>query len=390
VAQPINVDQLVDRACRTAGLDRFDSETFLEGLALLADEMNRQDLPEANAERFAGSVVSVLATRLRVHDYLVRRPELLGRPIERPLVVFGMPRTGTTLLNNLLAADPARRSPLSWEIDEPVPPPAAARLKTDPRALRRLEQERRELAADPSRGKYYRSSALYPKECLFFSGAQFQTLNWESFGRLPGYRDYVFGADVRPTYDYHKRFLQLLQADAPGVWNLKQPSHGLHLETLLAVYPDARLIWMHRDPLVATASFCSLGEVARRALAGRADRRWIGENQLWQAVQHVERIMDARDRIGEERIADVHYAELLADPVGTMRRLYAALADDFTPEAEAGMRAWLGENPQGKFGWHEYRLADYGLSERRVRASFERYLSRYAIAPGGRPPPAQA
>ena len=125
--------------------------------------------------------------------YLESRPELLERPIERPVFVFGIPRTGTTLLNNLLAADPARRSPLSWEIDDPVPPPTTATLYTDPRALARLEAERAMLAANPEMGKYYRFSAIYPNECLFFMGHDFKNVNWESRGKLPNYRDYLFG-----------------------------------------------------------------------------------------------------------------------------------------------------------------------------------------------------
>jgi Sulfotransferase family len=321
---------------------------------------------------------------LKTTEYLKSRPELLNRPIKRPVFVFGIPRTGTTLLNNLLAADPNRRSPLSWEIDDPVPPPTSKTLYTDPRALARLEQERVMLAAYPDMGKYYRFSAIYPNECLFFMGHDFKNVNWEARGKLPNYRDYLYGnIDMRPAYAYHKRFLQILQADAPGVWNLKMPSHALYLDTLLEFYPDARLIWSHRDPLTATGSFCSLIDNGGLMSIGFSDKKWIGENMPMQSVQHVERIMDVRDRLGEDRIIDSHYADLMRDPIGSMRTLYAALGDEFTPEAEAGMKAWLADNPQTKFGRHAYKLGEYGLAPETLRPRFERYLSRYHVEPEG-------
>jgi hypothetical protein len=297
--------------------------------------------------------------------------------------VFGIPRTGTTLLSNLLAADPNRRSPLTWEIDDPVPPPTTATLYNDPRALAALEQERQMLAANPEMGKYYRFSAIYPNECMFFIHSDFKSLDWESRGRLPNYRDWVFESDKTSTYEYHKRFLQVLQAEAPGVWNLKMPSHALALDTLLKIYPDARLVWTHRDPLTATSSFCSLISVGHRAFLGRVDKEWIGEDMPWQAVQHADRIMDFRERHGQDRILDVHYADLMRQPIETMRKLYASLGDAFTPEAEASMQGWLDDNPQGKFGRHEYKLAEYGLTPDQVRGMFERYLSQYEIEPEG-------
>jgi hypothetical protein len=377
----LTIDELVDAAHHSTGLDRFDAETVREGLGILLNDFNKQDVPDWGVERTKQTIVAALANRLKITAYLEARPELLDRPIVKPVFVFGVPRTGTTLLNNLLAADPNRRSPLSWEIDDPVPPATSATLTSDSRAVAKMEQERAMLAANPDIGKYYRFSAIYPNECLFFMGHDFKNVNWESRGKLPNYRDYLFSdsLDMAPAYAYHKRYLQVLQSDAPGVWNLKMPSHGLYLDTLLATYPDARLIWSHRDPLTAVGSFCSLISNGSRMSIGVADDAWIGENMPWQAVQHVERIMDTRDRIGEDRIIDSHYADLVRDPIGSMRMLYAALGDDFTPEAQAGMQAWLDDNPQGKFGKHAYKLDQYGLTPEALLPRFERYLSRYEI-----------
>lgn len=376
-------DELIEAAQGATGLKDFDALSFREGLEVLLADMNRLDLAGPFYDRNRKDIVAALATRLRVADYHREHPDLRGRPVERPVFVFGVPRTGTTLLSNLLAADPNRRSPLTWEIDEPVPPPKAATLYNDPRALARLEAERQLLAAHPEAGKYYRNSAIYPNECMFFMIHDFKGLLWEGRGKLPGYREWLLNADLTSTYEYHKRFLQMLQADAPGVWNLKMPSHGLWLETLLKIYPDARLVWAHRDPFAATGSFCSLMTLSHRSATGAVDMPWIAENYAWQAVEHANRIMDSRDRLGENRIIDVHYADLINDPIGAMRALYATLGDDFTAAAEAGMQTWVNDNPQDKFGKHEYKLAQYGLSVEKLAPQFERYLSRHNVAREG-------
>jgi hypothetical protein len=379
MAYQLVVDEMVEEARRATGLERFDSESFREGLGLLVSDVNRDERPDASAQRIRGDFIKALEARLKTTAYLDSHPELLSRPIVRPVFVFGIPRTGTTLLSNLLAADPLRRSPLTWEIDDPIPPATTQTLYTDPRALVRLEAERKMLAAHPEMGKYYRSSAIYPNECVFIMAHDFKTLMWESRGVLPTYRDWIFQTSVKSAYAYHKRFLQILQAQAGGIWNLKMPSHALYIQTLLEVYPDARLIWTHRDPLAATGSLCSLISLSHRGFRGKVDSEWIGRNYPWQAVQHAERAMDARDAVGEDRIIDVHYADLLRDPIAAIAKLYAQLGDDFTGAAEASMRAWLEDNPQDKFGRHEYKLAQFGLTPQKVAPLFERYLARYDI-----------
>lgn len=384
MASSLNADEIIDIARAATGLDRFDSDSFREGLEILIADLNRRDRTEEGNARLKGGMAKLLGDRLKVTDYLAKRSELLERPIERPVFVFGIPRTGTTLLNNLLATDPARRSPLTWEINDPVPPATSATLTTDPRAQAALAAAREQLAANPESGKYYRSSPIYPNECMFFIGHDFKALMWESRDKLRTYRDWLYNeADLHSSYRYHKKFLQLLQADAPGIWNLKMPSHALWLDTLLDIYPDARLVWTHRDPLTATGSFCSILTLGPRGAGATPDYQWIGENCAWQAVEHAERIMNTRDRIGEDRIIDIHYADLMRDPIGTARTLYAALGDPFTPEVEAAMQAWLDDNPQQKFGKHEYRLGEFGLTPETVRPRFERYLSRYQVEAEG-------
>lgn len=375
------VDELIEQAQQKTGLNEFDSHSFMEGLEILVADLNVEAPGDFYVDRNRTDIVNALANRLKVHDYHKSRPELLQRPVERPIFVFGVPRTGTTLLSNLLAADPAHRSPLTWEIDDPVPPPTTETLYTDPRALKRLEEEKAFLENVPEAGKYYRMSAIYPYECTFFMLHDFKALLWEGRGKLPNYRQWLFETDMTPTYEYHKRFLQLLQADAPGTWNLKMPSHGLWLQTLLKVYPDARLVWTHRDPLAATGSYCSLMSLSHFASTDKNHPEWISKNYSWQCVEHANRIMDAREAIGHDRIIDVHYADMMNDPMGVMTKLYQQLGDEFTPQAQSKMQAWLDENPQDKFGRHEYKLDQFGLEVNDLRERFGRYLSQYDVAP---------
>ena len=153
MAQRWVAEELIAQARKASGLERFDSDSFREGLDVFLADANKSPPVEAARERFTASIVTALADRLKVTDYLDKRPELLQRPVERPVFVFGVPRTGTTLLSNLLAADPARRSPLTWEIDDPVPPPASATLYNDPRALARLEIEAEDAGREPGDGQ---------------------------------------------------------------------------------------------------------------------------------------------------------------------------------------------------------------------------------------------
>jgi hypothetical protein len=178
-------------------------------------------------------------------------------------------------------------------------------------------------------GKYYRSSAIYPNECIFFMEHDFKALSLESRGKLPNYREWLFSTDLTSAYTYHKRFLQLHQADAPGFWNLKMPSHILYLDYLLKVYPDARLVWAHRDPLTALGSFCSILTLGAKSFTGTADLEYIGQNCLNQELLHIERGLAALDRYGDDRFTQVHYADLTPDRHdaralrGSRRRVHA-------------------------------------------------------------------
>lgn len=378
----MEAQELIDEARRHTCLEDFGGEGFREGLGILIADIasDAQRSAQCLADNRA-SIQKALCDRLLVIDAWKQDEAIGSAPVERPVFVLGMPRTGTTMLSNLLAVDPDRRPLLAWELEHPVPPPTAQGLYSDPRALDMLDAARRRLAANPASGRFFRGSPVYPHEDVYVHGHDFKTLMWEAHGTLRDYRDWLFQTDLTSAYEYQKKFLQLHQSLAPGIWSLKMPSHALFIPTLLKVFPDARLIWTHRDPYAATGSYCSLARLSHRRFTGRVDMAWIAENQPWQAAQHLNRAMDARDQLGEQRLIDVHYAQMLRDPLATMRKLYRALGDDFTPQAEHRMRAWLAENPPDKFGKHEYGLEEFGLSKAKLAPLFERYLARYDIEP---------
>lgn len=387
MAEPLNSDALVAQAREATGLHDFDCDSYREGLDVFVEDFNdgiaKGLYLDDGINRVRYDCVHYLSNRLKVWNYLVQNPELLERPIEKSVFVLGVPRTGTTLMSNLLAADPNRRSPLEWEIDDPIPPVSTAELKNNPRVQAKLDAHEALLKAHPEAGVIYRSSPIYPHECVWYMAHDFKTLMIESKGILPKYREFIFNCDMASAYAWHKKFLQALQHKAGGVWNLKMPSHALFLDALVKEYPDARLIMTHRDPYVATGSLCSIISMSHRMLMGRIDYEWLGSQYPWYCAQHAERAMDFRDKHGEDRIIDVMYEDMTNDPMGTIRKVYAQLGDEWTPEAEAGIQAWVDDNPQNKFGKHGYKLEQYGLSKEKLEPLYERYLARYDIAMEG-------
>lgn len=379
-----NADRIVERAHQVTGVDNFERQSFREGLDILVRDANRSEAwSETGAAALEQLASFYLGLRLRIDDYIRRHPEVLETPIKAPVFVMGIPRTGTTLTSNLLGADPARRSMLTWESNDPTPPATSATLHTDPRALAALEAERQQQRDNPAAGRFYMGSAIFPTECTMILAHDFKSLLWECSAPLPAYSEWIMSCDMASAYAYHRRFLQVLQHKAPGPWNLKMPSHSLFLGALLKTYPDARIVWTHRDPIASTGSLFSLLHNAQSHYLSAPDNDWLVRNYPGQLAEHANRLMRTREDIGHDRIYDLHYAAMMREPIAEMRRLYGWLGDDFTPEAEASMRAWLRANPQGKWGKHAYKLDQWGVTAEAIRPYFEGYLARHQIEPEG-------
>lgn len=378
-------DDILKLATKRTGLSELESDSWKAGLAIILDEVNTPDVFTAyGRERILADCADALGRRLQVHDYLERHPEVLDTPVERPLIVLGMPRTGTTVISYLLNQDPARRSLLNWECVHPVPPATTDTLRTDPRCLA-LKEEQQNIISFIKKAKLplpHWEDADGPTEDMFIHNQDFKALSWDSFFATPRYAEWLFReADMTSTYEYQKRYLQMLQSSAPGTWSLKMPSHSVHIDALLDVFPDARLIWAHRDPYKATGSLCNLWKLPKGLvqIPEAINPGVMGRNAMEQMKYHVERALRARDRIGDERFFHMYYSDMMRDPLGVMRRIYDWAGDTLTPEVEAGMQTWLDGHPQDLFGVNSYSLDEYGLSVEELEPIFAEYLATFDV-----------
>jgi hypothetical protein len=370
-------DALVEEARQATGLEDFGEGPWRDGLERLVDALAREaDLTPLGETVLAYRIRTLLGNRLRVERCYRDHPEIARTPIEGPLVVIGLPRTGTTALSNLLAADPATRPLRLYESQDPVPPPEAG--DEDPRIARTQAGLEAMCRGYPAMRYLYPQTATGPTECQDLLGMSFRAIHFDGMARVPSYAAWVRDLDMRPAYRYHSRVLRLLGFHAgPYRWHLKTPVHMLALDAFLETYPGALFFWTHRDPTEAIASVASLIAYLRRMTSERSDPEELGAQQLALWEEATRRALAVRDRIGEERFADVSFGELAADGVATVRAAYERLGLPFTPEAEAGMRRWLEANRRGAHGVHRYDPAAFGLTREAVRRCFDFYLERF-------------
>jgi hypothetical protein len=377
----LQLSDIIEKARAATGLTDLGDPAVLDGLELLVKASNEEaNLSAAGAPRWEANLVGILSNRLRVVDYLEQHPDLLERPIERPMFVFGLPRTGTTLTINLLSADAARRCLLRWESLNSAPPAAAGALHSDPRCL--AEQARLGMAIRyaPQIAAAHYEEADGPSECQFAMAPSFCAQLFDSSVNIPSYRRWFLNeASYLPAFRFHKQLLQLLQANNGGRWTLKNPWHPLYLDDLTTVYPDAQLVMTHRDPAEVVGSACSLIRLVRPMFSDVVDLRRIADQMIETFDLMIERQNAYRDEHGETSIYDIQYVAQLRDPVGQMRKLYAHFDEPLTPQTEAAMTRLVAENPQGKHGKHVYSLQEFGLTAAGVREHFKDYCERFDI-----------
>ncbi|WP_029117398.1 sulfotransferase [Mycobacterium sp. URHB0044] len=378
-------DDVLKLAQQRTGQTHIDSDSWRAGLEALLDEVNTStSFTPHGRDHIIDDSVDALARRLQVHDYIRRHPEVLDTPVERPIFTLGMPRTGTTVISYLLDQDPARRSLLHWECVHPVPPATTATLRTDPRCLALLEEQQQMLAfvKEANMPLPHWEDADGPTECMFIHNQDFKGLSWDSYLSSSRYAEWLIDeADMTSTYEYQKRYLQVLQAHAPGTWNLKMPSHAVHVDALLTVFPDARLIWAHRDPYKATGSLCNLWKLPKSMVMKPdvMDLEAMGRNAMRQMQAHVERPLRARARIGDDRFFHMYYHDMMTAPMDVMRRIYDWAGDELKPDTEARMQTWLDAHPQNRFAPNAYSLDQYGLTTDELQPIFAEYLATFDI-----------
>jgi hypothetical protein len=329
-----------------------------------------------------GNIVASLANRLRVVDWAAKHSDVAAERIDAPLVVIGMFRAGTTLLSNLLDQDRRNRPLLRWESGDSVPPPTPDDFRVGPRvdAARASNDMLEQL--NPKMAAIHHEEADGPTECIAVMSQDFKSLSWEAIANVPTYGRWLRDVDQQSAYDYHRLVLKVLQnGGVRGRWTLKSPHHAIALDALTAVYPDARLVLLHRDPVVLCASACSLISTLSGTFSDVDHHRYIAEHWTAMLETSVNRIDSFRSAHPEHPILDVQYADLVRSPVETVAGIYDAVGDGLADDARAAMESYVAANRKGKLGVHGYDLAEFGLSEAEVAERFASYVGRYDIPP---------
>lgn len=376
-------EKLLAAARKRTGLQNFGEPTFRQPLErLLASLEEEAELTLLGRMVARGDVLGLLENRLRLVDAFARNPEIAEAPIRRPIFVLGLPRTGTSILHELLALDPRNRVPMSWEVKYPFPPPERARYTTDPR-IRRVEEELGRVdKLSPEFKKMHRMGAELPQECVAITSLAFASMIFDTQYRVPSYQAWLDAADMAPAYRLHRRFLQLLQWKCPGErWVLKSPGHLWALDALLDEYPDARIVQTHRDPVRVLSSVSSLITTLRGLASDAPDLQEIARHWTGLMADGLSRTMHVREsgRLSDDRVVDVRFAEFMKDPIGEISRIYRHFGDELDGAAAQAMRRFLDANPSDKHGAHTYTFADTGLDLAEERARFRAYQERFSV-----------
>jgi hypothetical protein len=391
--RPLDADALMGAAQRQARLDDFGvggsgsaasgpigKDAIREGLAALLEACER----EARLSVFGRFSTRWDCLRLLVNLLILRSLEredstILARPIRQPIFITGLPRSGTSFLHALLAEDPAMSAPRCWQTIYPVRDHPAHGARSGPREVQRQFDVFDMLA--PEMRSLHPFDALSPQECADITAHSFHSLRFDMTYEVPSYRRWLDQRGHEPAYREHKRFLQHLQGDQPAQWVLKCPDHVFALEALRAVYPDARLVFVHRDPVEVLPSVARLTEVVRTPFTRSVDRSAIGRQIADDWVQGANNIVAASNdrRWPRKTVHHVHYRALTADPLATAKALYDHFDLDLTPTAAARMRALVATKPKGGYGQNVYHAEDYRLDLSAERDRFQAYLAAFEL-----------
>ncbi len=377
---PFDVDAMLDAARAATGLCDFGDPSFRTGLEVLADALPHARLSDVGTAAVQAQLTGYLCERLRIEDWHARHPAIAARSIVAPVFVTGLPRTGTTALSNLLAADPAARSLRFWESQHPTPPPDVASYWTDPRIADADAMLAGMKQAAPDLARMHDDTGTSPTEHQDLLGQHFRTQHFEGQANVPAYVAWWRDCDMIPAYRHHRRVLQLLQWRCPPLrWNLKSPPDICHLDAFVAVYPDARIVWTHRDPAKVLPSVCTLIQTIQRLFSDAVDPHALGRQQLALWAEGVRRGLAFRRHAGEARFADVFMHDLVARPIDAVAGVYARFGLPFDATAETAMRAWTADNPQHKHGTVATSLAEFGLTLDAVRDAFRDYTRHFDL-----------
>jgi hypothetical protein len=377
---PLDEAELLRAARTRTGLAHFGDESFREPLGVLLDSIEREARLHTVGRLITKTrLIGSLATRLRVHDYVVKHPEVLRRALPPPIVIAGLQRTGTTMLHRLFATDPGLRALMSWEAIAPVPARGPL-LGVEPRLLQAKLSERALAYMAPQFFAIHPVEADAPEEDVLLLDYAFLSTTPEATMHVPSYARWLESRDNTPAYEYVATLLRVMTHQrGPERWILKTPHHLEYLDVLRKVFPGVQVVQTHRDPARTLASFCSMIWHGRGVFSDEVSAHDIGQHWSRKIGRMLDRSMAVRESAGDAGFHDVSYYDLIDDPLPVVSRLYEALGLAFRPEVEARMQRAREDNPQHKYGKHRYELADFGLSRERVEPLLARYRAKFGV-----------
>lgn len=356
-------------ASRITGLSDFGGAEYLFPLELIIRELVASDLSDAGRVWIYGDFVNALVSRLVREQSWKTYPHFRSRRIERPVVICGVPRTGTTALHKMLSLDPQFQGLEHWLTRWPKPRPPREQWPDEPgyqRATNRIE-ELFELI--PGLRAVHEINAHELDECIEILRTDFVTNNFPSSYDVPGYYAWFREQDETPSYRRLADTIRLIGLNDDRTWLLKNPGHIAQLGALLAVFPDARVIVTHRDPAKSLGSVASLLSGLWHRVYNHPDVTRLGPRELDYWSRAIASAREVRSRCSDAQFLDVHHRDFHSDPIGCVRRIYDHFELDLTPAVEQAMRDWISANPADKHGAHHYRIEDYGITAAQVKAA---------------------
>ncbi|MBW2382215.1 MAG: sulfotransferase [Deltaproteobacteria bacterium] len=383
-AIPWTLDAALEQARAGTGLDDFGEDIYSEPFSVFIECADKEGgLSPMGEVTIWGQIVQFLQSRLLVEDQIGRHPQILQQPIKRPIIIAGLPRTGTTHLHNLISADPGLRYLPWWESLEPVPPPGEPGDSTalDPRLQRAADGIEMRDRVMPHFKRMHDMWPDHAHEEIHLLAIAGSTMFFEALVLSPTWRDWYLDHDQTPWYAYMKRILQVLQHLRGGErWILKSPQHLEQFGPLRKTFPDATFVITHRDPVSITASMATMVAYAARLSRDPVDPVAIG--RFWS--DRIERMlcacMDDRDMLPADQSIDVLFHEFMRDDIAMVERIYVLAAQPFNAEVRAAMDAFMQEHPRGKHGRVLYDLAEFGLDRAERREALRAYVDRFGVA----------
>ncbi len=378
-AQRLDEESVLEDARSETGLSDFGPGDFSEGLRVLLRTYSEGPLNERGRRRARRRVVGLLATRLRVAEAFRQHPEINQRPVRKPMVLTGLPRSGTSALLNLLAVDPSARALLLWETQFPDPPEGVERGGYDARrdAIESYYAQVRQ--QNPEFTKVHFTGADTPEECILLHAYAFHGVHLGTEVMIEPYASWYRSQDLHEMYAYYKTLLQMLDWQRPGDrWLLKAPAHMWGIDCLVHTFPDVSIVWSHRDPLACMASICSMTHALMEGTI-EYDMSTLGPVVMDFYATSLERGLAARDRNDAALFVDVAHDDLVDRPMDVVEKIYGQFEMPIDASTSTMLEAHAAANPKGRHGVHEYNLDEWGLDENQVRRRFAEYTERFGI-----------